>query len=337
MRTTSSNTSSIKQSKSDRDFLDNVLSSLLVSNSAVVSFELRDPWAIQIKYEVPISFTVAEGCLWLHGEGKEPECFKTGETFILPRGTLGKALIISSSEKTPVAWVSDEEVWRRGGGIDFDPEGVTAGPQVLRWGQGDSLTKVISFAFSWFDRCYGPLIEALPSLLRIDRDEMGQTILDVMNRFLFEEAHPEYSGYRVLSVQAAQLFLVHSIRTYAVSQSREGTGWLRGFSDPKLARALERIHQEPGTKWTVSKLGEVAGMSRSVFAKRFTELMGESPMDYLCSWRMHLARMQLEQGGVTVITLAQQFGYQSEAAFRSGFKKVTGQTPREYSKSFSKI
>ena len=62
-------------------------------------------------------------------------------------------------------------------------------------------------------------------------------------------------------------------------------------------------------------------MSRSAFAARFTELVGEPAMSYVTRWRMHLAAVALRDEDATVAALADRFGYRSEAAFARAFKR----------------
>ena len=269
----------------------------------------------------------------MYGPDNSLYSYGPGDTFVFSRGTLGKSYFISSAKERPVTWSSAEDVWAKGNSVQFDPKGGALTPQIIRWGEDSGqLTRIFSFAFSWRDFYYGPFIEALPELINVNSDYSSDFFLNLMTNFLFEEAHPEKPGFGALAMQTSQLFLVHCIRSFAVSQDADGTGWLRGFSDAKLSRALASIHDEPERKWKVAEMGELAGMSRSVFAKRFSSVMGESPMDYLRSWRMHLARLTLEKGDITITKLANDIGYQSEAAFRSAFRKKTGLTPRDYIK-----
>jgi len=320
---------------SKRNYLSDVLASLQVANSAVVFFEFSSPWTIGIEYEVPISCTITEGSLWLTAPGKASCRFDTGDTFILPRGTGGSSYFISSSQQKPRGWITASELWQRGHHVEFSPAQKGMSPQLIQWGgEGSERARIISFAFSWVDQGYGPLIDALPRLIRVTANSIGATLLDMLARFPFDEGRPELPGFSALTAQTAQLFLVHAIRSFACNQDAEGAGWLRGFSDPKLAPVLAAIHGDPGRKWTVEDLAREAGMSRSIFAERFSRVMGDSPMNYLCGWRMHLARAALAQGNKTVTTLVMELGYQSEAAFRSAFRKATGQSPREFAKSF---
>ena len=68
-------------------------------------------------------------------------------------------------------------------------------------------------------------------------------------------------------------------------------------------------------------------MSRSAFAARFTQLVGEPAVQYVTRWRMHVALARLQQGRTTIRELATLFGYHSEAAFSRAFKRVIGVSP----------
>ena len=58
------------------------------------------------------------------------------------------------------------------------------------------------------------------------------------------------------------------------------TGWLGALHDRQIGRAIALIHREPARPWTVASLAHELAMSRSAFAARFTELVGESPSAY---------------------------------------------------------
>ncbi len=88
------------------------------------------------------------------------------------------------------------------------------------------------------------------------------------------------------------------------------------------------MHQEPEKSWQVGSLAKVAGMSRSAFAARFSELVGKPVMAYLTELRLHLARHELCQSSESVASLAARYGYQSEVAFARAFRRRFGTSPR---------
>jgi AraC-like DNA-binding protein len=87
------------------------------------------------------------------------------------------------------------------------------------------------------------------------------------------------------------------------------------------------MHGAPARPWTLEELAREAGVSRSVLAERFAELMGMPPMHYLASWRMQIAAGLLSGGTTNIATIANETGYGSEAAFSRAFKKMVGMPP----------
>jgi AraC-like DNA-binding protein len=79
--------------------------------------------------------------------------------------------------------------------------------------------------------------------------------------------------------------------------------------------------------WTVASLATTVGMSRSAFAARFTQLVGEPAMHYATRWKMHAALMWLKENDASLAELGSRLGYESEAAFSRAFKRVIGVSP----------
>jgi len=87
------------------------------------------------------------------------------------------------------------------------------------------------------------------------------------------------------------------------------------------------MHERPGHDWTVEDLGRQIGMLRSALHERFVDLVGQPPMQYLTHWRMQLGANRLREGRATVAAIAQEIGYDTEAAFSRAFKRIVGQPP----------
>jgi AraC-like DNA-binding protein len=107
----------------------------------------------------------------------------------------------------------------------------------------------------------------------------------------------------------------------------DGFGWLAGLRDEAVGRVLTLLHGRPGHPWTLDELAREASSSRSAVAKRFAELVGQPPMQYLTQWRMQVASNLLSQSSAKVAAIGREVGYDSEAAFSRAFKKATGVAP----------
>ena len=125
----------------------------------------------------------------------------------------------------------------------------------------------------------------------------------------------------------ADVLVIQAIRWWLETDPGAQTGWLGALRDPLIGRALSLIHGDPARDWTVAALAAELAMSRSAFAARFTELVGEPVMQYVTRWRMRVAINGLRDDGATVAELAHRLGYRSEAAFARAFKRVIGVAP----------
>ena len=125
----------------------------------------------------------------------------------------------------------------------------------------------------------------------------------------------------------SELMFIEVVRRYIESLPPEQAGWLAGLRDPFVGKALSLIHGNPACNWTIEELGRDVGLSRSVLAERFADLVGVPPMHYLAQWRMQIASGPLSNGNANIATVAAKIGYGSEAAFSRAFKKIVGVPP----------
>jgi transcriptional regulator GlxA family with amidase domain len=74
-------------------------------------------------------------------------------------------------------------------------------------------------------------------------------------------------------------------------------------------------------------------MSRSALTERFAKYLGQGPMAYLTDWRLELAADALRTSNRSVLQIAEEVGYESEAAFNRAFKRKFAEPPGRYRKS----
>ena len=140
-------------------------------------------------------------------------------------------------------------------------------------------------------------------------------------------------GYEVVATRLAEVLFIQALRAHIASGVEwRNKGWLRAIFDSQLGTALSAIHANADTPWTVESLAEAAGMSRSAFAARFKELLGQTPFEYVTEWRMQKAMQLLQQRDKKLVDVARSVGYESDAAFSKAFKRVVGASPGAYVK-----
>ncbi|MFF0532929.1 AraC family transcriptional regulator [Nocardia amikacinitolerans] len=171
-----------------------------------------------------------------------------------------------------------------------------------------------------------PLARALPpvvvvALARVDG-------LDDALDLLFGEIDRHRCGHRVVADRLFEVVLLQLLRWMLDNPESVGMppGLLTGIADPQLARALIAVHESPGASWTLEMMARHAAMSRSAFAARFREVVGQTPLEYLTGWRLALAQLRL-QSGHPLKTIAAELGYANTSALSRVFSQKVGQSP----------
>ncbi|HXW97071.1 MAG TPA: AraC family transcriptional regulator [Gemmatimonadales bacterium] len=174
-------------------------------------------------------------------------------------------------------------------------------------------------------RPFNPLLAALPRLMHVRG--VSNAWLGGSTKLLTEEARLGRAGAQSVLTRLAELMFIEVLRRYLEDLPPGQAGWLAGLRDEVVGRALALIHGQPARAWTLADLASETAASRSNLAKRFTEFVGQPPMQYLAHWRMQVAANLLSQSGAKVATIGAEVGYDSEAAFSRAFKKATGFSP----------
>jgi len=177
-------------------------------------------------------------------------------------------------------------------------------------------------------RPFNPLLSALPRVLRVSAGALGaDSWVTTLLRAVVTESDAKRPGGEAVLARMSEMLFVEALRRHIDSLPEEQTGWLAGTRDPAVGRALALIHEKPSKAWTMERLSEDVGMSRSSLHERFVQFIGQPPMQYLTSWRMQLASGMLRDTSAKLMEVAQDVGYESEAAFSRAFKRVSGLSP----------
>lgn len=179
-----------------------------------------------------------------------------------------------------------------------------------------------------------PLARALPPLVVLPLSAVDG--LDASLTLLFAETDRVRCGQRLIADRLFEVVLLQLLRWLLDHPGQAGIqpGLITGLSDARLARALVAVHDQPGAAWTLARMAQCAGMSRTTFAHVFRELVGQTPMDYVIDWRILLAQARLREGQ-PVKVLAERLGYANPSALSRAFAARTGMSPRDWLKSVS--
>jgi AraC-like DNA-binding protein len=310
------------------DVLSDVLRAVRLTGAVYFDFEMSSPWVAQTPDSREIAakvmpgadrvihyHLVARGSCWGHALGAEPMRLGEGDLIVFPQGD---AHILSSAP-----------------GLRAEPDMArfarpsTPLPLVYEMGGGgpDRARLVCGF-LGCDDRPFNPLLAALPAVIHLRAsgpDGRAGWLAALHDGAVAESGHARPGGENVLA-RLSELMFVEAIRRYLETLPPAETGWLSGLRDPVVGQALGALHAQPSQPWTVESLARAAGVSRSVLAERFTEMVGQPPIQYLALWRMQLAARLLADG-LGVAEVGRAVGYESEAAFSRAFKKLVGQAP----------
>ncbi|GAA4833314.1 AraC family transcriptional regulator [Luteimicrobium xylanilyticum] len=170
------------------------------------------------------------------------------------------------------------------------------------------------------------ILAGLPPLAVLGPAGAARRLVGVLD----DELDRDEPGQEVVLDRVLDLLLVTALRDWFAMPDTDRPGWLRAAHDPDVGRALAVIHDEPAHAWTVEALARRAGMSRAAFARRFRELVGETPLGYLTGVRLALAADLLSSSDATLETVARRVGYATPFALSAAFKRVHGLSPQQY-------
>ena len=203
-------------------------------------------------------------------------------------------------------------------------------------GDGDSEASLILIECKYDKAMIRPLLSMLPAILpEINDDSDGRfEVIDVEIRLLTLEAERERMGKAAVINHWASIMMIECLRVYIESLPEATDNWLKAMKDPFLTKALVAMHESPDQSWTIHKLAEVAGMSRSSFAQRFKEVVGIPPLTYLLDYRLRLAARYLRLQQNSISRISELVGYASDSTFSQAFKRVYGVSPKAYRQQY---
>ncbi|PKR53258.1 AraC family transcriptional regulator [Thalassospira marina] len=292
-----------------------IFSLLAVKSAATARFEAGGKWALRFPAKPYLKFNaVLEGESWITLPGSAPCKLERGDTFLMADAP---EFIISSAPDIPAQEAATV--------LDHLP------PNILHFGGKETVMIGGGFVFEENDARF--LLGMLPKFVLIParqaEAEALRTTLSLLNAELTSQQGA--MGSSLVTRRLADILLVQGMRAYGMQKQGSDTqGWIRALADPQIGRVLTHIHRDLGATYSVQELATMAGMSRSGFALRFRNLVGYAPLEYICHWRMQIARNDLRDPNLSIADLAARLGYGSESAFGNAFKRVFGTSPRAY-------
>ena len=311
------------------DALSDVLKAVRLTGAVFFDVHASDPWVAEtppgqtiVNSIFPGSehlmhyHVVTRGRAWASLDGEPPIQLLAGDIVVFPHGDSHTMSSAPGLRRSP-----DLALYQR------PDHGQLPFTLALNGADSNPVHVVCGF-FGCDARPFNPLLSALPRVIRISDSEGG--VISAFASFASAESkQPRLGGECVLS-DLSELMFVDVVRRYLAALPPEQTGWLAGLREPFIGRALTALHRSPARAWTLEMLAREVGLSRSALAERFTQFVGQPPVQYLTNWRMQLAANDLLGGTDSVAAIAERVGYESEAAFSRAFKKSTGEAPGQW-------
>ena len=288
----------------------------------VLRLMLDPPWSMSIRDEAPLTLICqTHGRAAIVGDSSGTVWLEAGDV-ALTRGTehyvfaddpaTNPMVVIHPGNAAPLCRATTFDSRCRSG--------------VRTWGNSASgATRSIICAYEGQSEVSARLLDALPTVLVLRAQEWDTPLVDL----LAAEAGRDGSGQEAYLDRLLDVLLIAVLRTW-FDREDNAPAWWHAEHDPVVGPALRLIYNNPAYPWTVANLAAAVGSSRAVFARRFTELVGEPPIAFLTGWRLALAADLLRSSKATIAAVARQVGYSTPFALSSAFKRAYGVSPNTH-------
>jgi len=320
------------------DALSEVLGVVRLTGAVFMEMELRAQWSYLTAPARAIAdvlmpdadhviayHLVTEGACYARLVDGEPVELKAGDLIMFPAGDPHVLVAASPSalhlKPIEITGASLRSLLRYG--------------EVLPFRRGDTgkTTRMVCGYLACDGRLAEPILQSLPRLLRVSMRDSGTAAwIQSSVRHSMVESLSARPGAAMVRARLSEVLFAEAIRHYMEEGAPAKSGWLAGLQDRYVSRTLALLHEQPAHPWTVDELARKVGLSRSALNERFNALIGAPPMQYLTRWRMLLAATQLRATKASILRVATEVGYESEAAFNRAFKRELGLPPAAWRK-----
>ncbi|MGC5016445.1 AraC family transcriptional regulator [Streptosporangium sp. DT93] len=284
---------------------------------------LSPPWSLRIQDRAPLALAaVVRGEAWMVPDDGDPVRLGPGDVAVI-RGPA--PYTVADDPVTPPQVVIHPG--QHCTTLDGQDLAGAMSLGVRTWGNDpDGSAVILTGAYQMRGEISRRLLEALPPMLVLPEDAWDCPIIPLLT----DEIVKDEPGQEAVLDRLLDLLLIAVLRAWFSRPEAGAPAWYRAHGDPVVGKALRLLHNNPAHPWTVADLAAETGVSRAALARRFTELVGESPMAFLTGWRLAMAADLLRETNATVGAVARQVGYGSSFALSAAFKRVRGVSPQEY-------
>ena len=320
------------------DTLSEVLAAIRLTGAVFLEMTLRERWSYltaparaiadvlmpDADHVIPFHLLTAGACYARLIKG-EPIRLQTGDVILFPAGDRH---ILSAAGRSALSLKPAEIT-----GESLHKLLTRDHVEMFESGREGSATRIVCGFLACDGHLAEPIVRSLPRMLRISlKGDEKATWLKSSIQFSVAESAARRPGSAMVLARLSEVLFAEALRQYMESNPGGQTGWLGALRDRYVGKALALLHAKPGLNWTVEELARQVGLSRSALGERFNTMVGASPIQYLTRWRISLAASKLRQREATILEVAREVGYESEAAFNRAFKREYGLPPAKWRK-----
>jgi AraC-like DNA-binding protein len=316
------------------DALSEAMRAVRITSALFFNGEFSAPWRFATPAQDKVALAVSADSEWLvlfhlvtEGEataritGHDALALTAGDIVVFPRGDAHEMWNGRTSKLYP--------------GARLLPKLSKGELAAEKWGGRGAVTRIICGYLGCERHAEELFLRGLPPIFKVNvRSSPAGAWIESAIRNGVSAIELQRAGRLAVLAKLAETLFVETLCRYMDELTPERTCWLAAARDPKIGQALALLHRDPARAWTLPDLARASGMSRTVLAERFSQLMGEPPLVYLARWRLQLAARQLLTTDRKVLQIAGEVGYESEAAFSRAFSRAFGLPPARYRREY---
>jgi len=303
------------------------VTALLDGHHARGAFLLRcvfdPPWSMRVQDRAAVTLVVvAAGTAWMVRAHDAPLRLDAGDIVVV-KGPEPYTLAHAPAA-SPTIVIDPDQRCRSLDGTDL---AVAMHLGLRSWGNATvGETVLLIGVYERATQLTGRLLAAMPPVIVLRSHEWDGPLVPV----LCQEMNRDAPGQTALLDRLVDLLMISGLREWFARPESDPPPWWRAQDDAVIGQALNLMHTFPERGWSVGTIAREVGVSRATLARRFADLVGQTPMAYLTTWRLAIAADLLRGTDRTLASVATACGYANPFAFSVAFKRRYGLSPQQF-------
>jgi AraC-like DNA-binding protein len=317
------------------DVLTDVLNSLHIQGALYFEVEAGQPWVLvnppmnligsfmlpEVEHVIPFHIML-EGEGWAKSDSDTlpPKRLESGDVVMFPMGSRHS---LSSNIDNWQGTAAESSFYQQTAAKE---QPFTA----VKLGEDGTRAYLVCGYIGFNAKPLNPVLNTLPKMLVVKGHINSDGLMKQLFLSTLQEMRKSSESAKSIVAKLTELIFTQALRQHMENHADgDNQNWLSAIQDEHIGKVLKLIHKDPFKKWTLTLLANECAMSRSSLAERFSNSVGQPPMQYINSWRMQLASTFLADG-MSILQVTERLGYSSESAFQKSFKRYVGYSAGEW-------